>query len=170
MPFDRQPTLAGELVTVRPLRPDDFDGLYAAGSDPAVWAQHPEPERWREDRFRAYFEDHLASGGALVFVDSRDGALVGVSRFANLDEERSEIEIGWTFLARHCWGGTYNAEVKRLMLTHAFRSVETVVFVIGAENLRSRRAVEKLGATEAGTRRDSVLYVLTEAAYGRATT
>src|SRR5579862_369201 len=157
---NRQPTLVGELVVVRPLNVVDFEQLYAAAADPLLWEQHPETERWREDAFRAYFDDHLASGGALAVADRATGQLIGASRYDNYDPEASEVEIGWTFLARPYWGGTYNADLKRLMLEHAFQSVETVVFLIGASNLRSRRAVEKLGAIESGARRGVVLYAL----------
>ena len=149
-----------ELVMVRPLNVDDFDQLYAAAADPLLWEQHPETERWREDVFRAYFDDHLASDGALAVADRATGQLIGASRYDNYDPEGSEVEIGWTLLARQYWGGTYNADLKRLMLKHAFQSVERVVFLIGASNLRSRQAVEKLGAIESGTRRGMVLYAL----------
>jgi N-acetyltransferase len=157
---NRQPTLEGELVVVRPLLAEDFDQLYAVAADPLLWEQHPERERWREDAFRAYFDDHLASGGALAVVDRARDALIGVSRYDNDDPEASEVEIGWTFLARPYWGGAYNADLKRVMLGHAFQSVETVVFLVGARNLRSRRAVEKLGAVESGERRGMVLYAV----------
>jgi len=125
-----------------------------------LWDQHPESERWREDVFRAYFDDHLASGGALAVVDRATGSLIGATRYDNYYPERSEVEIGWTFLARPYWGGAYNADLKRVMLEHAFRSVETVVFLVDARNLRSRRAVEKLGAIESGSRRGMVLYAV----------
>ncbi|HEV8462807.1 MAG TPA: GNAT family N-acetyltransferase, partial [Gaiellaceae bacterium] len=156
--LDCQPTLEGHLILVRPLRADDFDGLYAAGADPLVWEQHPDRERWREDVFRAYFDDHLASGGALAVVDRASGSLIGATRYANHDPNANEVEIGWTFLAQPYWGGAYNAELKKLMLEHAFQSVETVVFLVDANNRRSRRAVEKLGATESGEHRGMVLY------------
>jgi RimJ/RimL family protein N-acetyltransferase len=165
VPFDRQPTLLGELVEARPLRPDDFDALFAAAADPANWEQHPEPDRWRRDVFRGYFDDHLVSGGALVILDRATGATIGATRYDNLDEESREVEIGWTFLTRAYWGGRYNADLKRVMLEHVFRSLDTVLFLVGEHNLRSRRAVEKLGATEAGRRRGLVLYRLTAAAW-----
>ena len=145
---------------VRPLHADDFDELYAAAADPVLWEQHPEPQRWREEVFRAYFDDHLASGGALAVVERATGNLIGATRYDNYDPEASEVEIGWTFLARPYWGGVYNADLKRVMFEHAFQSVETVVFLIGAANLRSRRAVENLGATECGARREMVLYAV----------
>jgi N-acetyltransferase len=148
------------LVVVRPLIVDDYDGLYAVAADPLLWEQHPERERWREDVFRAYFDDHLASGGALAVVDRATGKLIGASRYDNYDPEASEVEIGWTFLARPYWGGAYNADLKRVMLGHAFESIETVVFLIDERNLRSRRAVEKLGAIESGLRRGMIVYTV----------
>jgi RimJ/RimL family protein N-acetyltransferase len=158
--MNRQPTLEGELVVVRPLHGDDFGQLHAVAADPLLWEQHPERQRWREDVFRAYFDDHLVSGGALAVVDRATCSLIGVSRYDNYDPEMSEVEIGWTFLARPYWGGAYNADLKHVMLAHAFRSVETVVFLVGMRNLRSRRAVEKLGAIESGVRRGMVLYAI----------
>jgi RimJ/RimL family protein N-acetyltransferase len=157
---NRQPTLVGQLVEVRPLAEEDFGELYAVAADPPLWEQHPEQDRWREDVFRRYFDDHLRSGGALAIIDRSSGGLIGATRYANFDPERSEVEIGWTFLARAYWGGVYNADLKRIMLGHAFESVDTVVFLVGHDNVRSRRAVEKLGAVENGTRRDMVLYEL----------
>lgn len=140
---------------MRPLREDDYDALFAAARDPLIWEQHPD-ERHREDVFRAFFAEHLATGGALAVVDVRSGEVIGTSRYHDYDPVRSEVEIGWTFLARAYWGGVYNGELKRLMLEHAFRSVETVLFVVAPGNLRSQRAVEKLGAVPAGTHYDDV--------------
>jgi RimJ/RimL family protein N-acetyltransferase len=156
---DLQPTLTGETVELRPLRAGDFEELAAAAADPLIWEQHPEPDRGTPAKFRAYFDDHLASGGALVVVDRATGALVGASRYVH-DAEGGEIEIGWTFLVRSRWGGETNGEVKQLMLEHAFRFADTVIFKIGADNTRSRRAVEKLGARLLGERDDKVTYAI----------
>lgn len=155
MPFELQPILKGELLELRPLRAEDFPALYAVASDPLIWEQHPMRERYKEEVFKEFFREAMESGGALVAVDSRSGRIIGSSRFHGYDEEKSEIEIGWTFLARSHWGGLYNREMKRLMLTHAFRSVERVIFIIGPQNLRSRRAVEKIGGVHVGSRRDA---------------
>ena len=102
-------------------------------------------------------------------VDSR--RIIGSSRFHGYDQERSEVEIGWTFLARSHWGGSYNGEMKRLMLRHAFRFVSCVVFLVGVQNVRSQRAVERIGGVRAGTRpdaggRDSYVYRITASAFG----
>ena len=171
MPFDHQPTLRGELLELRPLRADDFHHLYAAASDPLVWEQHPDRDRYEEEVFREFFREALESGGALVAVDLADGRLIGSSRFYGYDEQKSEVEIGWTFLARSHWGGRYNGEMKRLMLRHAFRFVGGVVFLVGPRNLRSRRAVEKIGGVPAGTSekgsRESVVYRISALAFAR---
>lgn len=158
--MNRQPTLRGELLEIRPLRAEDFAALYAVASDPRVWEQHPEHDRWREEVFRGYFDEQLASGGGLAVVDRTSGAPIGSSRYHDYSAERSEVEIGWTFLGRAYWGGTYNGELKRLMLGHAFASVDRVVFCIAHENVRSQRSVEKLGARRAGERRGMLLYEL----------
>jgi N-acetyltransferase len=167
MAFELQPTLTGTLLELRPLRPEDFHDLYAVGSDPAIWEQHPERDRYKEDVFNGFFREALASGGAFVVIDRRTGRVIGSSRYFGYSEERNEIEIGWTFLARSYWGGVYNREMKQLMLRHAFRFVETVVFLVGPQNMRSQRAMEKIGGVRAGvTRREpggreSVVFAIT---------
>ena len=156
MTLDRQPVLASELLLVRPLRRDDFEALWAISSDPLLWEQHPAKERAEREGFEQWFQDAIASGGALVVLSHDDGEVIGTSRYDRLDAEASEVEIGWTFIARRLWGGPHNRELKRLMLDHAFGSVRTVVLRVHSENLRSRRAVEKLGASLVATEVDAL--------------
>jgi N-acetyltransferase len=153
--FDYQPVLAGELVELRPLRPEDYDELCAVAADPLIWEQHPVRNRHEEATFRTFFQEARASGGALIVIDASSRRVIGSSRFHGCDMERSEVEIGWTFLARSHWGGRDNGEMKRLMLRHAFRFVSSVVFLVGLQNIRSQRAVERIGAVRVGTRPDA---------------
>jgi RimJ/RimL family protein N-acetyltransferase len=155
MPFELQPTLRGALLEVRPLRADDWEALFAVASDPLIWEQHPSSDRYKEDVFREYFRGAMDSGGAFVILDAKTGRVIGSSRYHGYDERSSEIEIGWTFLAREYWGGIYNGELKQLMLGHAFRFVERVLFLVGPTNLRSQKALEKIGAVPAGSRTDA---------------
>ena|GEM_PF-42166 len=144
--LDRQPTLDGEHLLLRPLREGDWDALFAVAADPLIWEQHPAHDRWQEPVFRAYFDDALAQGGALAVIDKQTGAIVGSSRFQGHDPAYGgSVEIGWTFVARSHWGGAYNREMKRLMLGHALGSVERVRFRVGENNRRSRGALEKIG-------------------------
>ena len=150
MSFDLQPPLKGELIELRPLRPEDWDDLFAVASDPLIWEQHPESDRYKEDIFKVFFREALESGGAFVIMDKKSQQIIGWTRFHGHNPEKSEIEIGWTFLARKYWGGRYNREMKRLMLAHAFRFVEKVVFFVGENNIRSQKATERIGAIKSG--------------------
>src|SRR5215470_15060043 len=96
--FDGQPTLGGELVALRPLRPEDFVDLFAVAADPLIWEQHPANDRYKEDVFRKFFQEAIESGGALLASDAKDGTVIGSSRYHGYDAEKSEVEIGWTFL------------------------------------------------------------------------
>jgi N-acetyltransferase len=142
---DFQPVLDGEWVRLRALRADDFEALYGVASDPEIWAQHPVKTRWQRPVFQAFFDEGLASGGSLTVSDAKTGAVIGHSRYSTEFTLPGEVEIGWSFLARSHWGGLYNGEMKRLMLDHMFRYVPQVMFRIGEANLRSRKAVEKIG-------------------------
>jgi RimJ/RimL family protein N-acetyltransferase len=119
--------------------------MFAAAADPEIWALHPVSNRHTESVFRGFFDDAIASGSAFSFVDRAKARIIGSSRYYGYDPAANEIEIGWTFLARPYWGGSYNLEIKRLMLAHAFTFVDTVVFWVGTTNWRSRRAMEKIG-------------------------
>ena len=154
MTFEKQPTLIGELVKLHPLEESDFDGLYAAANDPMIWEQHPAWDRYKEPVFREFFRVAMDSGMAFKVIDKASGEIIGSSRFHGYDPEKSEIEIGWSFLACKYWGGVYNREMKTLMLNHAHQFVETVVFKVGPDNIRSQKAMEKIGGVRAGTRKD----------------
>jgi N-acetyltransferase len=150
---DFQPTLIGPTITIRPISSSDWPELFAAGSDPDIWKVHPVSTRYTEAEFRKFFDGAVASKMAFVFADRATGRLIGSSRYYGHDPERSEIEIGWTFIARSHWGGLANREVKRLMLDHAFTFVDTVVFWVGEENWRSQGAMTKIG----GVKREGLL-------------
>lgn len=148
MNFDAQPTLRGPLLELRPLRKADFEALFLAAADPAIWDQHFDPTRGERAGFEKFFEGALRSGGALVIIDRATGEVIGTSRYDTSRTEGKELEIGYTFLKRSHWGGRYNSELKALMLDHAFRHFSDVFFYVYEKNFRSQRAVEKLGAVK----------------------
>lgn len=145
--FDLQPTLTGSSIELRPLKREDFDTLFAAASDPLIWEQHPESDRYKREVFQPYFDGAIESRGAFAVIERRSGRIIGSSRYHNLNSAESEVEIGFTFLTREFWGGEYNRELKALMLDHAFQYVNHVVFAAGENNLRSQKALQKIGAT-----------------------
>ena len=172
MSFDYQPVLKGDLVELRPLCSEDCGQLYAIASDPLIWEQHPVKNRHEPGGVKLFFGEALASGGALIAIDTGTQRVIGSSRFHGYDKERSEVEIGWTFLARSHWGGIYNGEMKQLMLRHAFRFVSCVVFLVAPQNLRSQQALGKIGGVRVGSRadgsgRDSYVYQITASTFAQ---
>lgn len=151
MSFELQPAeLKNEFVTIRPLKEEDFETLYKVASDPLIWEQHPNKNRYQRKVFETYFEGAMESGGAFIATDSNTGEPIGSSRYYEYDEDKGSVAIGYTFLARDHWGSIYNRALKSLMLDHAFKFVDQVIFHIGAENIRSQKAIEKLGAVKTG--------------------
>lgn len=142
-----QPHLIGTSIKLRPLTEGDFEELFEAASDPLIWEQHPDRERYTRKRFEEYFCSAMDSRGAFTILDLQTGKMIGSSRFTSYSPENKSIEIGYTFLVRSHWGGTFNRELKTLMLNYAFQFVDCVYFVVGKENMRSRRAMVKFGGT-----------------------
>ena len=165
-----QPILQDDLVLLRPMEAGDRAPLLAVASDREIWAIHPAHDRWQEPVFAKFFDEGLASNGALTIVDRASGRIIGSSRYDIRVCDAGEVEIGWTYLARDCWGGQWNRSIKRLMLAEAFRAgFDTAIFLVGESNLRSRRALEKIGArlTErrqswemAGVQIDHLIYAI----------
>jgi RimJ/RimL family protein N-acetyltransferase len=151
MEFDLQPTLSETLISIRPLYEKDFDDLFALASDPLIWEQHPTRDRYKREVFEKYFQGAIESKGAFLVFNAKTGRAIGCSRFYELDKEARSVGIGYTFLSRDHWGATYNRALKSLMINHAFKFVDRIVFHVGINNVRSQKAVEKLGAEKVGT-------------------
>lgn len=145
-----QPTLQNALVTLRPLQETDFEDLYAIASDPQIWAQHPNPDRYQRPVFQTYFAGALASQGALLISRTADGVLIGCTRYYDHEPAHGTVKIGYTFFSRLCWGRGFNGACKALMLAHAFQHVDRVLFEVGSCNMRSRIAMTRLGARQVG--------------------
>ncbi len=142
-----QPThLENERIRLIPLKPSDAESLFTVASDPLIWEQHPNKDRYQKEVFALFFSDAIASKGAFLITDAQTGAVIGSSRYYQYDAEQKSVAIGYTFLSRSCWGNTYNKYLKELMLDYAFLFVEQVFFHVGPNNIRSQKAVQKLGA------------------------
>ena len=150
MIFELQPNLENDFVKICPLSETDFETLYKIASDPLIWEQHPNKDRFKREKFEIFFKGAIESGGAFLVFNNKTGAPIGSSRYYEFDVEKKSISIGYTFLARDHWGKEYNKALKSLMLNHAFKFVDNIIFHIGANNIRSQRAIEKLGAEKTG--------------------
>jgi RimJ/RimL family protein N-acetyltransferase len=140
-----QPDLEDDLIILRPLAKSDYDTLFEVAQDPLIWVQHQIKNRYQNDVFRNFFKDSLKSKGALVSIDKQSNTMIGSSRYNLIDGVDQDIEIGWSFLARNHWGGLYNLSMKTLMIDHAFKYISNIVFYIDVNNIRSQKAVEKIG-------------------------
>jgi N-acetyltransferase len=151
MTFDIQPNhLKNEMVELIPLQESDFDRLFEAASDPLVWEQHPNPNRYKKEIFSNFFDGAILSKGAFIVLDSKTNHVVGSSRFYDFDAENKSVKIGYTFIARKFWGQNINKNMKLLMINHAFEKLDKVLFEIGENNFRSQKAIEKIGASKIG--------------------
>ena len=142
--------LEDHIVSIIPLKENDFNELFSVASDPLIWEQHPSSDRYKKEVFQIYFDSAVQSGSAFLLYDKVTNELIGSSRYYDYNPEESKIAIGFTFLARKFWGGEYNRSVKKLMLDYAFRFVDSVVFHIGPSNIRSQKAILKIGAKKTG--------------------
>ncbi len=148
MSINIQPTLENGKVILYPLREQDFEELYLAASNPKIWEQHPNKERWQRDVFKTFFEGAMGSKGAFKIVDKTTGNSIGSTRFYDYNDEDKSILIGYTFYTIDCWGKGINYLVKSLMLDYIFQFVSVVNFHIGADNIRSQIAIGRLGITK----------------------
>jgi RimJ/RimL family protein N-acetyltransferase len=146
MEFNIQPVLENEKTILQPLQPSDFDELYAIASDPKIWEQHPNKDRWKKDVFLTFFEGAIQSKGAFKIVDKATGNIAGSTRLYDYNEQENSILIGYTFYATKYWGKGINHAVKAMMLDYIFQFVSRVYFHIGAGNVRSQIAIGRLGA------------------------
>ena len=134
LPFELQPILENEFVKIQPLKENDFEGLYIVASNPLIWEQHPNPDRFKREVFETFFKGAIESHGAFLVIDKQSNQVIGSSRYYELDTDKSSIAIGYTFLSKDHWGSTYNRALKMLMLNHAFQFVNNIILHIGATN------------------------------------
>ena len=145
-----QTSFKNELIIAVPLQQTDFEPLFAAASDPLIWEQYPNKNRWQRTEFENYFKGAIESGGALLVKDAKTMEIIGCSRYYDFDIKKSSISIGYTFFVRSHWGTGHNYALKQLMLDHIFQYVNTVSFYIGAQNIRSQISLERFGAVKTG--------------------
>jgi len=146
MEFSIQPTLENEKIILYPLKEKDFEALYIVASDPKIWEQHPNKNRWKKDIFKTFFDGAIQSKGAFKIVDKATGDIIGSTRFYDYDKQQDSLFIGYTFYATNYWGKGINQSVKAIMLDYIFQFISKVKFHIGAENFRSQIAISRLGA------------------------
>jgi RimJ/RimL family protein N-acetyltransferase len=143
-----QPILQNDSPVLYPLQENDFEALYASASDPKIWEQHPNKDRWKKEVFQTFFDGAMQSKGAFKVVDKTMGKVIGSTRFYDYNKNERSIFIGYTFYTVSSWGKGINPAVKTMMLDYVFQFVSKVCFHIGADNVRSQIAIARLGAVK----------------------
>lgn len=141
-----QTILENDFVQLIPLEESDFEYLYSVASDPEIWEQHPNKDRYKREIFQNFFQGAMESKGAFKILDKNTGEIAGSTRFYDYNPKENSIFIGYTFYATKFWGSKLNPQVKKLMLDYIFQFVDKVNFHVGKDNIRSQKAMEKLGA------------------------
>ena len=148
MNINIQPILENERVFLYPLQEKDFEALYVVASDPKIWEQHPDNERWKKEVFKIFFDKAIQSKGAFKIVDKETGKIIGSTRMYDYNEQQNSIFIGYTFYEVTYWGKGINQLVKATMLDYILEFVSKVHFYIGVNNIRSQIAIERIGANK----------------------
>ncbi len=139
-------TLQVDKIQLIPLIETDFEELYSVASDPLIWEQHPTSDRYKKDVFQLYFEGAIKSESAFKIYDAEKNTIMGSTRYYEFDSENSTVSIGFTFMSRDYWGGEINFKIKKLLIDYAFKTVDSVLFHIGENNIRSQKSILKIGA------------------------
>jgi len=156
-------TLSGAYATLEPLAQAHLDGIRAAASDGELWrlwyTSVPAPER--TDDWLATALDMRERLGAMPFAvrDNASGAIVGSTRYFNVDAANRRLEIGHTWYAKRAQRTPINTECKVLLLTHAFEALRCVAVEFRTHwfNHASRTAIARLGAKQDGVLRNHQL-------------
>ena len=156
-------TLQGSHVRLEPHASEHLDELCEFGLDPELWRLTTTRLRTREDMID-YVEAALKSeleGTARPFatISLESGRVIGCTRFGNIDLHNRHVEIGWTWVGAPWQRTAVNTEAKYLMLRHAFEVLGCirVEFKTDSINVRSRRALLRIGAKEEGTLRNHMV-------------
>ncbi len=146
MNFNIQPIIETEKAILYPLQEDDFENLFEVASDPKIWEQHPNKDRWKKEVFQVFFNGAIQSKGAFKIIEKTTEKVIGSTRYYGYNGQDKSIFIGYTFYAKKYWGQGINPAIKTAMLDYIFQFVSSVYFQIGACNIRSQIAISRVGA------------------------
>jgi RimJ/RimL family protein N-acetyltransferase len=164
IPWIKHPfVLRGTNIELRPLEFETLDALFAVAQDPNIWRLTSVDYSVRQI-FYPNFDAALRQREAgksypLLICLAEDSRIIGTTRLIDIAPEDRKLEIGVTWIASQYWGTGANAECKYLILEHCFESMKAnrVQFRAKSDNARSRRALEKIGATFEGIlRKDKI--------------
>ena len=157
-------TLKGNLVHLEPLSDQHVAGLTKIGQDIQIWQHLPYGLLDTTEKMKVHVSEMLrraANGTDLPFavIHLASGQSIGCTRYLGIDKANRKLEIGGTWYGTNYQRTGVNTECKYLLLTHAFESLGCVrvQFKTDARNIRSQKAIERLGAVKEGNLRNHML-------------
>lgn len=154
--------LKGKYIYLQLLQADHKETLRSLAKDERIWEGNRgfiinETFNEQFDKYFATAIDNNAMGGQQAFVmrKTNDDAIIGMTRFLNIDKKDKRLEIGYTWYIPAVWGKVYNKECKLLLLQYTFEvlNFNRAQFNVAAQNIRSQKAVEKIGGVKEGVLR-----------------
>lgn len=157
MPFDPRPVvLSGQTVRLEPLSLSHAADLFEAGQDSSIWTYMPIGGFREISEVRTWIEKASAGGDvAFGIIQLETNRAVGSTRLMDIRREHGALEIGWTWLSPLVQRTGVNTEAKFLLLRHAFEDLGAVRVQLKTDsrNLRSQKAIERIGAVREGVLR-----------------
>ena len=143
--------LKGNIVELIPLEEKHFDELYLAASDAELWKFIPtdcsDKEKFRTTYLHALAEREKGNHYPFVIYHKESKKIIGSTRLFDIVENDRKLEIGWTWIVKEHWGTKVNFECKLLLLTFCFEKLKAIRVQLKTDqnNIRSRKAIEKIG-------------------------
>jgi RimJ/RimL family protein N-acetyltransferase len=177
-------TLEGKRAKLIPLEESHIEELYEAGMDNGIWTYYTFRKIGSLDEFRNFIFSPVAPAEnsdylGFTIINKETGKIAGSTCFLDISHKNSSMEIGRTWLSPVLWGTGFNEECKYLLLKHCFEDLKAVrvFFKTDETNIRSRKALEKIGAKfegvwrkhmirEDGTFRTSAYYSIIDDEWG----
>ena len=162
--------LEDETIKLVQVEKKHFSDLYNVAKDPKLWDQHNAKDRWQKEIFSKFFNKGLDNeNGLLAIIDKKNNEIIGSTRYY---PHKEKLSIGYTFISRKYWGTSTNFQVKKLMLDHAYQFTDEIYFHIWSNNIRSQKAVQKLGAEYLGSwdepdQRNHLTYILKKTVWNK---
>lgn len=152
--------LVGKHTKVIPMTKEHTEDLYLAGKDQRIWSYMPMTVYSSVDMAElvdtALEDKHSGKAFPFVILNRDNNQIIGSTRFLDISIRNKKLEIGWTWLSPTVWRTTINTEVKYLLLNHCFETLGTIRVQLKTDerNVRSQKAIERIGAVKEGTLRN----------------
>ena len=156
-------TLVGTQVLLQPLEVMHIEKLIHLAKDKRIWQHYAidgsDTNKLKSSLETALIEREKGKQYPFVIILKNDNKIIGSTRFLDIQAEQKKLEIGWTWLHPDYWGTKVNLECKLLLLTFCFEELKAkrVQLKTDENNIRSRKAIEKIGGLFEGILRNDMI-------------